>query len=362
MSPIPVMRPKLPSRERLAPYLDRIDRSRIYSNYGPIVCSLQERLAAHYGVGAENVTTVTNATLGLTLALQAQNARPGLLCLLPAWTFVASVHAVMTAGLVPHFVHVSPETWAMDAAAISDEIARAPSGVGAVMPVAPFGRPIDVAPWDEFAAQTGMPVVIDAAAGFDAMRPGRTPAVVSLHATKVIGTGEGGFVMSTDAALVRAVQVRANFGFEAGRQASVPSANGKMSEFHAAVGLAAFDEWEIARSEWMAVARAYRDGLAETNRIRFQDGFGETWISSTCILHLADTGTERIESELAASGIDTRRWWGRGAHTHPATRALSRSGLRHTETLAQSTIGVPMYRDLCRADVARVAERIRAAL
>lgn len=146
------------------------------------------------------------------------------------------------AGLVPHFVDVSPETWAMDAAAISNEIARAPASVGAVMPVAPFGRPIDVAPWDEFRGRTGLPVVIDAAAGFDAMQPGRTPVVVSLHATKIIGTGEGGFVMSTDAAPVRAVHVRANFGFEADRQARVPSTDAKMNEFHAAVGLAAFDE------------------------------------------------------------------------------------------------------------------------
>ena len=62
------------------------------------------------------------------------------------------------------------------------------------MPVVPFGQPIDVAAWDRFAAATGLPVVIDAAAGFDTLVPGRIPTVVSLHATKVLGAGEGAFV------------------------------------------------------------------------------------------------------------------------------------------------------------------------
>ena len=74
-------------------------------------------------------------------------------------------------------------------------IAQAPAPVGAVMPVVPFGCPIDVAAWDRFRASTEIPVVIDAAAGFDALVPGAVPAVVSLHATKVLGAGEGGFVV-----------------------------------------------------------------------------------------------------------------------------------------------------------------------
>jgi dTDP-4-amino-4,6-dideoxygalactose transaminase len=189
MSTIPVMWPKLPTLERLSPYLKRIDLSRVYTNFGPLACSLEERLASHYGLGGGMVTTVANATLGLMLALTAQGARPGSLCMLPAWTFIASAHAAVMAGLVPYFVDVSPETWTIDAEAIADEIARAPAGVGAVMPVAPYGRPIDIASWDRFRARTGLPVVVDAAAGFDTIKPGETPVVVSLHATKVMGVG-----------------------------------------------------------------------------------------------------------------------------------------------------------------------------
>src|SRR5712691_5699531 len=138
MSNIPIMRPMLPSVKGLTAYLNKIDETRIYSNFGPLVVSLEERLAAHFALPRDTVTTVANGTLGLSLALAAQEPRPGTLCVLPAWTFVASAQASVMAGLRPFFVDVDPQTWAIDPDAIRDVISRAPAQVGAVMPVAPF--------------------------------------------------------------------------------------------------------------------------------------------------------------------------------------------------------------------------------
>jgi dTDP-4-amino-4,6-dideoxygalactose transaminase len=361
MPTIPIMRPKLPSAEQIAPYLRAIDASRIYSNYGPLALSLEQRLATHFGLSEGTITTVANATLGLTLALAAQGARPGTLCAIPAWTFIASAHAATMAGLVPYFVDVDADSWAVDPEKIAGAIAGAPAAVGAVMPVVPFGRPIDVAAWDRFRSRTGLPVVIDAAAGFDTITPSAVPAVVSLHATKVIGIGEGGFVMSTDAAIIRDIRIRSNFGFLASREATVPAANAKLSEYHAAVGLAGLDEWVEVRSEWMTLARAYREALPESNRLRFQDGFGKSWVASTCVVRLADSGAPQAESALAQAEVETRRWWGEGAHAHPATAAFPRASLPATEALAHSTIAVPFFRDLGPADIRRVAECVLSA-
>ena len=68
---------------------------------------------------------------------------------------------------------------------------RAPAKLGAVMPLAPFGAPIDYAAWDCFAEETGIAVIIDGAAAFDTARPGRAPVALSPHATKVLGRGGG---------------------------------------------------------------------------------------------------------------------------------------------------------------------------
>jgi dTDP-4-amino-4,6-dideoxygalactose transaminase len=356
------MRPRLPAATRLAPYLDKIDAARVYTNFGPLVLSLEERLAAHFGVPGPSVVTVANGTLGLALALMAQDAPAGSLCAIPAWTFVASAQAALLAGLVPYFVDVDPETGALDAGTITAALSQAPGTVGAIMPVAPFGQPLDVAAWDRFRAETGLAVVVDAAAGFDALRAGTTPAVVSLHATKVLGVGEGGFVISADAGLIRNLRARSNFGFAGSRDAIAAAANAKLSEYHAAVGHAALDEWPTARGEWRAAAAAYRAVLGGLPTVELQPGFGEAWVASSCMVRLAGGGAERIERELLSRQVATRRWWGNGAHAHPATLTYPRTALPATEALARATIGLPLYRDIGRGDIEQVCESLRAVI
>jgi dTDP-4-amino-4,6-dideoxygalactose transaminase len=349
--PLPVMRPKLPSAERLLPYLSKIDQSRIYSNYGPLSSRLECRLGKRYGLDARCVTTAVNGTLGLTLTLLALNAKPGTLCILPAWTFVASALAIIRAGLVPYFVDVNAETWSLDPLTARAAVADAPAEVGAVMPVAPFGQPIDFAGWDDFRRSTGLPVVTDAAAAFDSVEAVETPAVVSLHATKAFGVGEGAFIVSTDPGVIKAIRVRANFGFDGTRDSAYSALNGKMSEYHAAVGNAALDEWETARAEWFTAAAHYRRLLIQTKSIRPQRGFGESWISSVCVLDVGGMDAGTYEENLRQARVETRRWWGNGAHMHPSTLHLPRTLVSATERLAESTLAVPLFRDMHPSDI-----------
>jgi dTDP-4-amino-4,6-dideoxygalactose transaminase len=339
----------------LQPYLSGIDRSRIYSNFGPLATALEARLAAHFGVHPDSVALVANGTLGLALALAAQDARPGSLCVIPAWTFVASVQAAALAGLVPFLVDVDPSTWALEPERMTDILGRAPGEVGAVMPVGPFGQPIDLVAWNRFQVDTRLPVVIDASAGFDSLTPTRAPAVVSLHATKVLGIGEGGMVLSTDPSLIRGVRTRANFGFFGSREALVPALNAKLSEYHAAVGHAVLDEWSTARAEWYTAAARYRERFAGSD-LQLQEGFGHSWVSSVCVVRLGGSDAVSVENRLRDAGIETRRWWGGGAHTHGSTSAFPRTAVPVTDHLARSTIGVPMFRDLSPGEIARVTD------
>jgi len=358
---VPVMRPKLPAASSLLPYLSDIDTNRVYTNFGPLAVRLEHRLAEHFSVGDHTVTTVANATLGLALALTAQQVRVATLCVIPAWTFVASPQAAMLAGLVPYFVDVDPRTWVLVPDAVDDIIASAPGEVGAVMPVAPFGRPIDLHAWDRFRSRSGLAVVIDAAAGFDSVVATGTPTVVSLHATKVLGTGEGGFVLCDNRDLVLDIRRRMNFGFYGSREAMVPAFNAKLSEYHAAVGNAALDEWHSARAEWLLVANRYREALQRSSVARVQEGFGNTWVSSVCVLGLTGTDADRLERRLTSAAIETRRWWGRGAQAHRSMSACPRAPLPVTEQLSRSTLGVPMFRDLKPSDVDRLVECIEAS-
>lgn len=354
---IPVLRPQLPRRETYLDYLREIDENRWYSNHGPLVRRFEARLATHFDLPAEGVASFANGTIALTAGLLALGARAKQRCLLPSWTFIASAASVLAAGLVPHFVDVDPETWALD----PDALARRKdlSGVGAVMAVSPFGSPLDRARWENFTARTGIPVLIDAAAGFDSVASisaagaGPTPIMISLHATKVLGIGEGAVLISSDRPLVQVAQQYGNFGFYGVAEAMVPGINGKLSEYAAAIGLAALEQWPGRRAQALALASAYRLALMDLPKVTLAPGFGQSWVSSTCCVTVPGDGLS-VGDRLAALGIETRRWWRRGCHHQPAYGALPRDPLPVTEDLARRCLGLPFYPDLSTAEIERI--------
>lgn len=360
-SAIAVFEPHLPTAEAVLPYLEAIDRARRYTNDGPLLAELEAGLAAQFKLPPGGVACVANGTLALMLALAARQPAPGSLCILPSWTFVATAHAVVAAGLTPWFVDVDAETWALTPALARQHIEAAPGVVGAIVPVAPFGAPVDAAAWDAFALETGIPVAVDAAASFDSARPGEAPVMVSLHATKAFGVGEGGLIASRDVSLIEEVKRRASFGFDGDRSAVVAAINAKMSEYTAAVGLAGLAAWPRTLAAFAARRAEYAHVLPRIEGIRRAPRTAG-WISSTLVVRSEAVPADDIERALTAHGIATRRWWGQGCHTHPAFADCPRGPLPVTEALAASTIGLPLHLGLDGEDIARIARALGEAV
>lgn len=358
---IPVARPRLPITDELSPYLTRIDEARWYSNFGPLLNEFETRLAARFARPTA-VSTVTNGTVALTLALQALGCEPGSLCALPAWTFVATGHAVRQAGLEPWFLDVDPETWMLDPAVTAEALSTAPAPIAAIVPVAAFGRLPDLHAWARFTRETGVPVVVDGAAAFDALTEAPVPVTVSLHATKSVSTGEGGFVASEDGALIDRVRELSAFGFRGDRISHTPANNAKLSEYAAAVGLASLDAWPHTRQRLAFAAQYLKVALALTPQIVFQPGWGSTWLSSVCVVGVPGGTSESLAAALADLGVDTRAWWGEGCHRQPAFEGCMRTSLPVTEQLAASTLGLPFFIDLDEPTSWRIVDALITAL
>ena len=363
---IPLHRPLLPTRDRLTPYLDRIDATRRYTNNGFLVRELEGRVAERLGRPPMTVVAVANATLGLTLAAADEASHASGRCLVPAWTFAACGHAAIAAGLEPHFVDVTQSTWSMDAGEAAAACAEDGPPVVVAMPVMPFGCP-SADGWKDLAVNAGVPLVIDAAAGFDWVirhRP-RFTTVVSLHATKILPAGEGALVIARTREQARRIRSAANFGLNDRFIAAVPALNAKMSEYEAAVALASLDEWPAIREDWLRVAGFYLEhftsvpGLAG---VRSQPGFGTEWIAANLVVRVPAGKGRKIAAELCRQGIQSRPWWSRGLPGHPAFSGFSSTSTDVTGVLENETLALPFFRDMTEDQVGKVCTALASAL
>jgi dTDP-4-amino-4,6-dideoxygalactose transaminase len=357
-----VLRPQLPTAADLLPYLAEIDERRWYSNSGALAVRLEEQLSRHLGFSSDSVITTANATLGLTAALMARRVPSGSICLVPSWTFAATPHAVRAAGLIPWFIDVDRRSWALNPDHVIEMLKRMPRPVSALIVVSPFGAPIDVKAWEQFEDRNGVLVIVDAAAAFDATRPSQIPFVVSLHATKILDAGEGGFVSSTDSQFLERVRACCNFGFQGSRNARLPALNAKMSEYHAAVALASLASWSKTRQSHVRVMESYRCAVARLDRVSLQPKYGHGWVSGTTSVLLPPGTRDRVSQNLLRSGIETRLWWGTGCHTQPAFMGCPRAALPVTEELGGRVLGLPHFPDMRKQDVDTVVNSVSEAL
>lgn len=349
---IPLYIPDMPAAGEIMAWLEKIDETRWYTNFGPLNRLFEEAAQRWFSSApAVYVTTVANATLGLELALAALDLPPGSAVLIPAFTFPASATAVVRAGLTPVLADIDPDSWLL-----SPEIARAAlpnAPVRAVMPVAALGCPQPVAAWDAFTADTGLPVVIDAAGAFGHQPIGRTTAAVfSLHATKNLGIGEGGIVAGADPGFIGRIRTTSNFGFEAGEIRHIGT-NAKLSEYHAAVGLAMLDRWQRRRELKQKMVQAYRARLDGLRRPLFHQAGSEQIVPPVLAARLPEQGdVAGLADRMRGHGIQTRRWYYPPLYRHPVFAKLTRAGdLPVTRQLAGQLLGLPFHLEITPQDM-----------
>ncbi|WP_374631514.1 DegT/DnrJ/EryC1/StrS family aminotransferase [Ferrovibrio sp.] len=354
---IDLYRPLMPGADAVLPFLREIDVNRVYSNFGPLYHRFRQALAWHFDIPADSIGLFANGTAGLTSALLALAEGPGY-CMMPSWTFFAGAHAALGAGLEPFFVDVDAATWTLTPEIAMAALHNAPGHIRAIMVTLPFGLPVDSDQWEAFETRTGIPVIFDAAAAFDSIRASRIPAVISLHATKTFGIGEGGLVLCAAPERTELIRQCSNFGFRNERRSVLRGLNGKLNEYQAAVGLATMEMWPDIRQRYIAVANLYRSML-QPNML--QNGCGTDWISSTCVIALRKTKSLDAAHALEKHSIPFRFWWGKGCHETPAFRHFPSLSLPVTEHLANSTIGLPFHAWLDENAIQRIARVINEA-
>lgn len=363
---VPFLRPQLPSLADIGVFYRLAEEARFYSNGGPCERLLRARLSDY--LGGVGCVPVNNATNGIMVALRAVLDAAGTgarrFVVMPSYTFVATAGAAQLMGYRPLFIDVEPDGWQMDSDALDDVLGERSHEIAAVLGTHTFGLPPTAAVqsrWQELCREHGVPLVIDAAAGFGAVddtgaRTGRelVPHVFSFHATKSFAIGEGGLVTSLDEDVLERVEALHHFGFSSGRVAAYAGGNAKMDELHAASALAVLERYDEVLRRRRAVVSFYREHL-EPYGFAFQTGSsGGTWQAGYLVAPDAATNAAVLAAGKEES-VGIAAYYDRPVHRHPAyADAPVHGGMATTDDLASRALALPMANDLSEAELQRV--------
>ena len=369
---IPLLKPSPARLSGLMSELEAIEASGQFTNFGPVnarfECEIVDRMFG--GVGA--CLTVSNATLGLMLAIRhaiGDDARGRRYALMPSFSFAAMAQAALWNGLTPLFCDIDEDDWASSKHAEEQLLERHGAEVAVVVPYATFGNSIDLARYDRLSQRHAVPVVVDAAASLGSLdRHGNgfgagfnQSVVFSMHATKAFATLEGGLIYCADGAVIERLRAMSNCGFDEPRIAALPGLNAKLPEVAALMALAKLDDFDAVIERREAVAARYRANL---NEFVFQHLIGRRTAHTFMPVLLPERCAGRrseIVQALAGRGIGAATYFSPHLAEHPYFQKTGVSGdLTVTERIASRVVVLPLSDTITMDEVDEVCRALMA--
>lgn len=360
--------PSPPSPDAWLPELRQIHRTGVLTNYGPFVQRFESEIARRLDV--RHCVVTANATLGLILALRAWDLGQGEV-VVPSFTFSATVHAIVWNGLTPVFADIDPATLTLDPAAV--EQALSPR-TRAIVAVTIFGVPPDLEPLERLARRHGVRLLVDTAQGLGTSYAGRLlggfgdAEVLSFHAAKILPIGEGGAVVTNDAATAEWVRLACNFGNPGSGDCRFPGLNAKLSEWAALVGLKGLETLEETLRRRRELLEVYGRSLAGVPGVTMPRPPREDCVlnGQNCGIRIAaerfGLTRDQLDTVLLSEGAQCKRYFDPPVHRMAAYRGVGRRMvLAHTDRAATETLCLPLHNRLEPDEVERVCGVITLA-
>ncbi len=352
---------------------------------GPKAKRFEQDFGAFLGDPALHAVAVNSATAGLHLALEALGIGPGDEVITTTHTFTATAEVVRYLGADVKLVDVDPATLNIDPAAVEEAVT---SRTKAIVPVHYAGLAADMPSLLELAADCDLKVVEDAAHALPTTCGGQLvgtldsdATVFSFYANKTITTGEGGMLVTRDAAVAQRARTMRLHGMNRDAfdrfTAKVPSwyyevvAPGfkyNLTDIAAALGLHQLKKANAFQQRRAAIAAAYDAAFADLPLVLPpQPAAGDRHAWHLYVLRLADDagiGRDRFIERLFDAGIGCSVHY-IPLHLHPYWRdryALQPGQFPHSQHAYERMLSLPIYTRMSDDDVMRVAQAVRAAL
>lgn len=311
---IPVCVPLLGEKE-LENVADCV-RTNWISSKGRYVNEFEEGFARY--CGAKEGIATTNGTTALHLALASLGVGKGDEVIIPAFTMMSTAFAVLYCGATPVLVDAEPDTWNMDVNSLGSKVT---DRTKVILPVHIYGHPCDMDPILGVADSHGIRVVEDAAEAHGALYKGRKAGGIgdcgcfSFYANKIITTGEGGMIVTSDPAIAERARSLKDLAFQKDRRFLHTGIgfNYRMTNIQAAIGLAQLERIDEFVEMRRAHAALYTRLLRGVRGIQFPVerpwARNVHWMYSILLSDEFGIGREALMGELGERGIETRTFF-----------------------------------------------------
>jgi perosamine synthetase len=362
---IPVSRPDLGPLE-LANVQKAVESTWISSS-GEFLRQLEERFQV--ATGCDFAIPVANGTVALHLVLAALGIGPGDEVIVPSLTYIATANSVRYTGATPVFADVTEADWGLDAAQVE---ALVTPRTRAVIAVHLYGHPADMAALRAVTDRHSLTLIEDAAEAPFATVDGRPVgslgdvATFSFYGNKIISSGEGGAVTTSDPALAARMRLLRGQGMDPERRYFFPVVgfNYRMTNVAAAIACAQLDRADEMLAARRRLYAAYDEAIAAVPGLSSQPVQPWATISPWLYPVVVESGEDerdRLMRELDAEGVETRPFF---IPIHRLPPYLDEQGnlvadLPVTDRLATCGFSLPTSSSFTADETQRVVDALR---
>lgn len=351
----PLIKPNPPKPTEWAKYLEESYKTHVFSNFGPAVTQLQEKLRSYLNLSITPLT-FCNATLALEIIIESLEIK-GKEVLIPSYTFGATILAAERVGCVPVLVDNDLQTWHLCLKSAKEKLT---TNTKALILVHPLGLVKELQEYINFCNENNLYLIIDAAASFGAVYKNSswtdgTCQIFSHHITKTFGCGESGSVVSKDEKLLEKWRRLSNFGLNNDSEVEFLGTNAKMSDFQAAVNLAVLENFSEKLRRRREIAKIYRENLNNLCAPQTTNDEQHTY-SMFPLIYLGNI--LQLKERLEKEGIGYRQYY-KPLHWHVRYKNRSQH-LPNADLLGERVMCLPSYETLNNEDIKYICDIINA--
>ena len=354
-----VTMPTLAPLEEVTELMKGIWESGIMTHNGPLVQRFEKEVCEYLKV--PQMVSCCNGTLALQMAIKALG-KTGEIITTP-FTFIATISSIMWERCTPVFVDIDPETLNIDPNKIEERIT---CHTVAIMPVHVFGNNCDFEAIDAIAKAHNLPVIYDACHSVGATYNGESVfkqgdiSVTSFHATKMLNTAEGGGVFTLNKELDDKLRRIRFFGFENHADVVEDGFNGKMTEAHAAIGIANLKYLDKALADRKEKYARYKEILSQNPEISFQKIKTGCNYSYFPAIFKDEETVMKVVTALNAENIFPRRYFYPSVNTF--SKLVPYVAMPNSEDIASRILCLPLHIGMTISDIEKIVEIITRAI